>query len=109
MKKITPHLKPCSEPGANGRGGRTGGAVREWSAMEEPRVDVEKELDRVVGQAYDPLRAKGALRRRLLKWALGAVAALAVPAAIIAVIESHRLPPDPPRKPPVPVTIVPGR
>lgn len=77
--------------------------------MEDRDRDVKKKLDEVIGTQFDPITAKGALRNRLLKWILGALAAASAAWLVVAVIESHRLPPEAqrPRTKPVPVLIVP--
>ena len=77
--------------------------------MHDPRDDVAKELDKVIGTAYDSLAEKGALKRRLAKWVAGTLFAILAACAIIFVIETHRLPPNPPQPAvkPVPIQIVP--
>lgn len=75
----------------------------------DPDEAVKRKLDDVVGQEFDPLDAKHAMRNRLLKWLGGAVCAVAMVALIVFIIESHRLPPKiPPRAAkPVVIQIVP--
>ena len=79
--------------------------------MDDPAA-VDKKLDEVVGTEYDA-GAKGLagkLRAGIARWIVAALLALAMVVAIIATIESHRLPPDGQRIPakPVVIQIIPG-
>jgi len=71
----------------------------------DPDEAVKRKLDDVVGKEFDPVDARGALRNRLLKWAAGALCAVAAVSLIVFVIESHRLPPKIPPRAAKPVTI----
>lgn len=77
--------------------------------MEDRDRDVKTKLDEVVGTQFDSITPTGALRNRLLKWILGALAAVSAAWLVVAVIESHRLPPESQRAgtKPVPVHILP--
>jgi hypothetical protein len=70
--------------------------------------EVAKQLDAVVGDSYDPPRRWGVT---LAKWAIAALLAVGMAAAIIAILHIHLVQaekaPPPPR--PVPIQIIPAK
>jgi hypothetical protein len=73
--------------------------------LADPLEQAKRKLDDVVGRQFDPLDAKGAVRKRLLKWIAGALCAVATVSLIVFIIESHRLPPKVPPRAAKPVVI----
>ena len=66
--------------------------------------DLEKALAAVVPEA-----PRESIGKRMAKWLLAALAAVAAAALVVTIIETHKLPPNPPQKKPVPVQIVPAK
>lgn len=78
--------------------------------MNDPKDEIAKKLDEIVGTRYHEARSlRERIRLGLPKWILAAILAVIAVGAIFLVIESHRLPPTASKGPakPVPIQILP--
>ena len=66
--------------------------------------DLKRALDAEV-----PSPPRESIGMRLVKWSVAAVLAVGTAALIVTIIETHKLPPNPPQKKPVSVQIIPAK
>ena len=76
--------------------------------MLDPKDEIRKQLDAVVGESYDPPRRWAAT---LGKWLLFAVAGIAMAVAVVTILDVHvtKAQKDAAHKRPIPVHIIPAK
>ena len=76
--------------------------------MLDPKEEIRKQLDAVVGESYEPPRRWGAT---ILKWMVFAALGIAAAAVVVGILDAHvmKAQKDAAKKRPVPVFIVPAK
>jgi hypothetical protein len=76
--------------------------------MRDPQEEIKRQLDVVVGDSYDPPRRWAAT---LAKWAVFAVAGIAMAVAVVSILDVHvaKAQRDAAHKRPIPIHIVPAK
>jgi len=76
--------------------------------MLDPQQEINKQLDAVVGESYDPPRRWAAT---LAKWLVFAVAGIAMAVAVVSILDVHatKAQKDAAQKRPIPIHIIPAK
>jgi hypothetical protein len=76
--------------------------------MRDPKEEIKRQLDAVVGESYEPPRRWGAT---LVKWAVFAMLAIVAAVVVVGIIDTHvtKAQKDAASKRPIPIHIIPAK